>query len=64
LADAIDALKISIWSNDGTEARVVLAEAYEKAAMPTEALTELQTVLTRDPSHADAKQRLERLSGR
>ena len=64
LPDAIDALKISIWSNDGTDARVVLAEAYEKAGMPTEALTELQTVLTRDPSHADAKQRLERLSGR
>jgi predicted Zn-dependent protease len=64
LPDAIDALKISIWSNDGTDARVVLAEAYEKAGMPTEALTELQTVLTQDPSHADAKQRLERLSGR
>jgi predicted Zn-dependent protease len=64
LPDAIDALKISIWSNDGTEARVVLAEAYEKAGMPAEARTELQTVLTREPSHADAKQRLERLSGR
>ncbi len=33
-----------------TAARLVLAEAYEKAGMPTEALTELQTVLTRDPS--------------
>ena len=64
LQDAIDALKISIWSNDGTEARVVLAETYEKAGMPNEARTELQTILKRDPSHTEARQRLERLAGR
>ncbi len=64
LPDAIDALKISIWSNDGVEARVLLAEAYEKAGMPNEARTELQAVLTKDASHTEAKQRLERLSGR
>jgi predicted Zn-dependent protease len=64
LPDAIDALKISIWSTEGTEARVVLAEAYETAGMLNEARRELQTVLARDPSHAEARQRLERLSGR
>jgi tetratricopeptide (TPR) repeat protein len=64
LPDAIDALKISIWSNDGTEARVLLAETYEKAGMPSEARTELQTVLKRDPSHTEARERLERLAGR
>ncbi len=64
LADAIDALKISIWSNDGTVARMVLAEAYEKAGMVDEARTELQAVLKRDPSHTDARERLERLAGR
>jgi predicted Zn-dependent protease len=64
LPDAIDALKISIWSSDGTEARAVLAEAYEKAGMLNEARRELQSVLARDPSHAEARQRLERLSGR
>jgi tetratricopeptide (TPR) repeat protein len=64
LLDAIDALKISIWSSDRIEARVVLTEAYEKAGMLNEARTELQTVLTRDPSNVEARQRLERLSGR
>jgi predicted Zn-dependent protease len=64
LSDAIDALKISIWSNDGTVTRMVLAEAYEKAGMPDEARTELQAVLKRDPSHTEARERFERLSGR
>jgi tetratricopeptide (TPR) repeat protein len=64
LPDAIDALKISIWSSDRTEARVVLTEAYEKAGMLNEARNELQTILTRDPSHVEARQRLERISGR
>jgi lipopolysaccharide biosynthesis regulator YciM len=64
LLDAIDALKISIWSSDRIEARVVLTEAYEKAGMLNEARTELQTILTRDPSNVEARQRLERLSGR
>jgi predicted Zn-dependent protease len=64
LPDAIDALKISIWSSDTTEARLVLAEAYEKAGMLNEARTELQTVVARNPSHAEARQGLERLSRR
>jgi Flp pilus assembly protein TadD len=64
LADAIDALKISIWSSEGTVTRMVLAEAYEKAGMVDEARTELQAVLKRDPSHTEARERLERLSAR
>jgi Tfp pilus assembly protein PilF len=62
LPDAIDALKISIWSSDTTEARLVLADAYEKAGMLNDARTELQTVVARDPAHAEAMQGLERLS--
>ena len=64
LADAIDALKISIWSSEGTVTRMVLAEAYEKSGMVDEARTELQAVLKRDPSHSEAREQLERLSAR
>jgi len=64
LSDAIDALKISIWSSDTVAARLVLAEAYEKAGMVMEARRELQAVLVRDGSNAEARQRLDRLAGR
>jgi predicted Zn-dependent protease len=64
LTDAIDALKISIWSSDTQPARLVLAEAYEKAGRLNEAQSELRTLLTKDPSHSEARQRLERLAER
>jgi Flp pilus assembly protein TadD/TolB-like protein len=55
VADAIDELKISIWSDDQTDARVALAEAYLQAKNVAAARSELQTVLTREPSNADAR---------
>jgi len=58
LADAIDELKISIWSDDRADARVALAEAYIQAKNVDAARNELQTVLTRQPSNADAKRLL------
>jgi tetratricopeptide (TPR) repeat protein len=64
LHDAIDALKISIWSSDTVAARLVLAEAYEKAGMVNAARTELESLLRRDPSDSEARQRLDRLSAR
>jgi tetratricopeptide (TPR) repeat protein len=64
VSDAIDALKISIWSSDSVAARVALADAYERAGLITEARTELQNVLSRDASNREARQRLDRLSGR
>ncbi len=64
VGDAIDALKISIWSNDSVAARLVLADAYEKSGLVNEASTELQNVLSRDASNREARQRLDRLSGR
>jgi tetratricopeptide (TPR) repeat protein len=64
LSDAIDALKISIWSSDTASARLILAEAYEKAGMLNEARGELRAVLERDAANVEAKQALERLSGR
>jgi tetratricopeptide (TPR) repeat protein len=64
LPDAIDALKISIWSSDTVSARLVLAETYEKAGSLNEARVELRTILERDAANVEARQALERLSGR
>jgi tetratricopeptide (TPR) repeat protein len=64
LQDAVDALKISIWSADTVSARLALAEAYEKAGMLNEARTELEALLKRDPSDEEARRRLDRLPRR
>ena len=64
VGDAIDALKISIWSNDSVAARLALADAFERAGLINEARSELQNVLSRDASNAEARQRLDRLAGR
>jgi len=61
VADAIDELKISIWSDDQVDARLALVEAYLQAKNPDAARSELQTVLTREPSNAAARQLLGRL---
>jgi Flp pilus assembly protein TadD len=58
IADAIDELKISIWSDDQTDARVALAEAYIQARNIDAARSELQTVLTREPSNTTARRLL------
>ena len=57
--DAIDALKISIWSEDTAGARIALAEAYLASRNPTAARTELQRALTLDPSSTEAKRLLD-----
>jgi tetratricopeptide (TPR) repeat protein len=61
--DAIDALKIAIWSEDTAEARLALVEAYVQARDEEAARSELQGILTRDPDNADARRLLERLGG-
>jgi tetratricopeptide (TPR) repeat protein len=64
LSDAINALKISIWSSDTDAARLILAEAYQKSGMLDEAATELRSVLTRDPGNKEARRQWDALSGR
>lgn len=54
-ADAIDAFKISIWSEDQAPAHVYLAEAYLKTGDKTAARAEAQRALVLDPASADAK---------
>jgi tetratricopeptide (TPR) repeat protein len=54
---AVDALKISIWSEDTAPAHVALAEAYLKLGKTTEARAELERALVLDPA-SDAAKRL------
>ena len=61
--DAVDALKISIWSEETAAARLALAEAYIKLQNTAAARTELQRVLALDPDSADAKRLLASLGG-
>jgi predicted Zn-dependent protease len=56
--EAVNALKISIWSQDTAPARVVLAEAYLKLQNAAAARTELERALTLDPNSPDAKRML------
>jgi tetratricopeptide (TPR) repeat protein/TolB-like protein len=57
-ADAIDAFKISIWSQDQAPAHVYLAEAYLKIGDASNARAEAQRALVLDPASADAKRLL------
>jgi tetratricopeptide (TPR) repeat protein/TolB-like protein len=54
-ADAVDALKISIWSADSAAARAALADAYLKTGDTKGARTEAEHALAMDPLSADAK---------
>jgi Tfp pilus assembly protein PilF len=54
-ANAIEALKISIWSEDTAAARIALAEAYLSGQNSAAARAELERALVLDPSSADAK---------
>jgi len=52
--EAIDTLKISVWSRDTAQARLALAEAYVAAREFAAARTEVQAVLTAEPGNAAA----------
>ena len=59
--EAIDELKISIWSDDQIDARLALAGAYIQAKDAESARLELQNVLSREPNNADARRLLDSL---
>jgi tetratricopeptide (TPR) repeat protein len=56
--EAVDALKISIWSEDTVTARIALAEAYVKLRNDAAAREQLERALVLDPNSADAKRML------
>jgi tetratricopeptide (TPR) repeat protein len=59
--EAIDALKISLWSTETAEAHAVLAAAYVQAKDVAAARAEAGRALTLDPSSSDAKRLLDML---
>jgi len=59
--EAIDALKISLWSAETADAHVVLAEAYLQAKNPAAARTEAERALALDPASADARRLLDKI---
>jgi tetratricopeptide (TPR) repeat protein len=59
--EAVDALKISIWSQDNAAARVALGEAYVLLKDFTNARAEVQRALALEPDSAPAKKLQERL---
>lgn len=64
IVDAINALKISLWSAETAEAHAVLGEAYRQANDAAGARTEAERALALDPSSSEAKQLVARLDGR
>jgi protein O-GlcNAc transferase len=56
--DAVNALKISIWSEDTAAAHIALADAYLKLQNSAAARAELERALVLDPNSADAKRML------
>jgi len=56
--DAVDALKISLWSEETVAGRIALAEAFLKAGNSAQARSEAERALALDPDSADAKRLL------
>jgi tetratricopeptide (TPR) repeat protein len=61
LADAIDALKIALWSEETAAAHIALAEAYLQTQDLAAAKSEVDRALALDPTSAEARKLLERL---
>ncbi len=59
--EAVDEFTISIWSRDSIAARLALAEAYIHIQNMEGARSELQVVLTREPTNPDARRLLARI---
>ena len=60
-SEAIDEFTIAIWSRDSVAARLALAEAYLQAQNVAGARSELQIVLSREPSSPEARRLLARI---
>ncbi|MFN2447541.1 MAG: tetratricopeptide repeat protein [Vicinamibacterales bacterium] len=63
-ADAIDTLKIALWSEETAAAHLVLAEAYFQIQEMTAAKAEVDRALALEPTSADAKKLQERIASK
>ena len=61
LREAVDELKISLWSEETVPAHLALAEAYIQSKDLPSARAEAQRALALDPASAEAKKLLERI---
>jgi tetratricopeptide (TPR) repeat protein len=61
--EAIDALKISLWSEETARGHLALAEAYLQVRNPAGAKTEAQRALVMDPSMTEARKLLDKIGG-
>ena len=61
-SQAVDALKISLWSAETAEAHVVLGEAYLQTKDDQGAKAEAERALVLAPGSAEARRLLERAS--
>jgi tetratricopeptide (TPR) repeat protein len=61
VAEAIDALKISLWSQETADAHAVLAEAYLAARDAGAARAEAERALTLDAGHSAARRVLDQI---
>jgi Flp pilus assembly protein TadD len=59
--EAIEAIKISLWSQETAAAHLALAEAYLQAKTLDLARSEVERALALDPASVPARQLLERL---
>jgi tetratricopeptide (TPR) repeat protein len=59
--EAIDALKIALWSSETADAHLALAEAYIQADEPDEARKEAARALALNPASTDAKRLVDML---
>ena len=59
--EAIDALKISLWSRETPQAHVALGEAYLQAKDTAAARGEAERALALDPASSEAKRLLEKV---
>ncbi len=64
VTDAIDALRISLWSRDSAEAHAVLGQAYLVGKDEVGARAELKKAQQLDPNGADTKHLAARLDGK
>jgi len=64
LHDAVNALKISLWSAESADAHAALGEAYRQSNDLTAARAEADRALALDPSSAEAKALIARLNSR
>jgi tetratricopeptide (TPR) repeat protein len=63
VGEAIDAIKISLWSRETVEAHIALGEAYLAQKDKPAARAEAERALVLDPASEDAKKLLEKIAG-